>query len=221
MEYKSPLDHLNIDTFYKAGAYASLYKAYGKYVDERKADDITVSVIRENKPVGLFEYFKEHQIKFTNPYKGIYYIMGAVLFPTQIIVTKELNLEEHIWLKALSCGMQKQQMRNLFETIEKMDLGFDRELADSVLQVSVKANKQVVEDLRGDKNMCQALLEIMEPEINKIKEMVKEETVREERQKGIKSMVTALRDCNQEDAEIVKAIVKIYGVSETEAEHYL
>lgn len=26
VEYKSPLDHLNIDTFYKAGAYASLYK---------------------------------------------------------------------------------------------------------------------------------------------------------------------------------------------------
>ena len=45
----------------------------------------------------------------------------------------------------------------------------DRELADSVLQVSVSANKQVVEELRGDENMCQALLEIMEPEINKIK----------------------------------------------------
>lgn len=69
--------------------------------------------------------------------------------------------------------------------------------------------------------MCQALLEIMEPEINKIKEMVKEETVKEERQKGIKSVVIALRDCNHEDAEIVKAIVKTYGISAAEAEHYL
>ena len=30
MEYKSPEDHLDIDAFYKAGAYASLYKSYGK-----------------------------------------------------------------------------------------------------------------------------------------------------------------------------------------------
>ena len=105
VEYKSPRDHLNVDTFYKAGAYAGLYKAYGKCVDERKAEDITVSMIRENKPVGLFEYFKEHGIRFTNPYKGIYYVMDAVVFPTQIIITKQLNLEEHIWLKALSSGM--------------------------------------------------------------------------------------------------------------------
>ncbi len=30
MEYKSPQDRLDIDTFYKAQAYACLYKAYGR-----------------------------------------------------------------------------------------------------------------------------------------------------------------------------------------------
>ena len=65
VEYKSPLDHLDIDVFYKAGAYASLYKAYGKTVDERKAEDITVSIIRECKPAGLFGYFKE-QVRLLN-----------------------------------------------------------------------------------------------------------------------------------------------------------
>lgn len=30
MEYKSPEDHLDIDDFYKAMAYAGLYKAYGE-----------------------------------------------------------------------------------------------------------------------------------------------------------------------------------------------
>ena len=221
VEYKSPLDHLDIDTFYKAGAYASLYKAYGKTVDERKVEDITVSMIRERKPVGLFGYFKEHGINVTNPYKGIYYVLDAVLFPTQIIVTKELNLEQHVWLKALSGGMQKQQMRNLLKTIEKLDLRFDRELADSVLQVSISANKQIVEELRGDENMCQALLEIMEPEINKIKETVEAEAIKKERQKGIKSAIVALRVCGQEDAAIKKAIMEAYGISESEAEEYL
>lgn len=33
LEYKSPRDELDIDTFYKAAAYASLYKSYGKTLD--------------------------------------------------------------------------------------------------------------------------------------------------------------------------------------------
>lgn len=101
LEYKSPEDHLNIDTFYKSIAYACLYKAYGKIVDERKADDITISIVREAKPEGL----------------------------TQKV---------------------------------------DRELADAVLEVSVRANQEIVDELKGDEAMCQALLEIMEPEISKI-----------------------------------------------------
>ena len=167
VEYKSPRDHLNIDTFYKAAAYACLYKAYGKTVDERKADDITVSLIREEKPEGTLSYFKEHGIAYINPYRGIYYVTDTVLFPTQIIVIKELNEEAHIWLKALSREMQKEQMRRLLEKIEKMKTKFDRELADSVLQVSVSANRQVVDELRGPEEepiRCCGSMECIEPE---------------------------------------------------------
>lgn len=35
LEYKSPEDHLNIDSFYKAIAYACLYKSYGETIDLR------------------------------------------------------------------------------------------------------------------------------------------------------------------------------------------
>ena len=60
LEYKSPNDHLDIDTFFKTIAYASLYKSYGNTLDEIKADDVTMSIIRETKPAGLFRYFREH-----------------------------------------------------------------------------------------------------------------------------------------------------------------
>ena len=113
LEYKSPDDSLDIDAFYKAGAYASLYKAYGEVLDERKACDITVSIIRETRPDGLFKYFKDHGIRMENLYRGIYYVQDAVLFPTQIIVAKELDRESHTWLKALSNKMEKQDMRDL------------------------------------------------------------------------------------------------------------
>ncbi len=233
VEYKSPDDHLNIDSFYKAGAYASLYKSYGKTVDERRAEDITVTLVRERKPSRLLAYFKEHGIAYTNQYNGIYQVTNTVLFPTQIIVTKELNPKEHVWLKALSGQMEKQQMRELLETIEKLDLTFDRELADSVLQVSVSANKQVVEELRGDENMCQALLEIMEPEINKIKaEVTKEvtrevtrevtkEVTREVTREGINNTILALRECGQTEDIIKQIISKAYHISFQEAEDYL
>ena len=241
VEYKSPDDHLNIDSFYKAGAYASLYKSYGKTVDERRAEDITVTLVRERKPSGLLAYFKEHGIAYTNQYNGIYQVTNTVLFPTQIIVTKELNPKEHVWLKALSGQMEQQQMRELLEKIEKLDLTFDRELADSVLQVSVSANKQIVEELRGDENMCQALLEIMEPEINKIKaevtkevtrevtkevtrEVTKEvtrEVTKEVTKEGINNTILALRECGQAEDIIKQIISKAYHISFQEAEDYL
>lgn len=135
IEYKSPTDQLNVDTFYKVGAYASLYKAYGDTVDERKADEITVSIIRKARPVKLFQYFAEQRIQFENPYKGIYYVMSGVLFPTQIIVTKELDSNEHICLTALSDGMPKQQLKELLERVESFHTKLDRELADAVLGV--------------------------------------------------------------------------------------
>ena len=74
MEYKSPRDELDVDAFYKAGAYAALYKSYGKCSDERKAEDITVSLVRHARPEGLFEYFSGKGVKVSRPYKGIYYI---------------------------------------------------------------------------------------------------------------------------------------------------
>lgn len=168
MEYKSPDDQMNIDTFYKAGAYASLYKSYGETVDGRKADDITVSVVREARPNGLFQYFREKGIRMKNSCPGIFQVLDGVLFPTQIIVTKELVGREHTWLKSLSGRLEKQELKDLLKQIDGLTHDFDKRLADAVLEVSVRANLEVVKELKGDVTMCQALLEIMEPEINKI-----------------------------------------------------
>ncbi len=175
LEYRSPEDRMDIDSFYKAGVYASLYKAYGETVDERKADDITVSLVREAKPDGLFRYFREHKVEVSNPYPGIYYVLDGVLFFTQVIVTRELNGKNHGWLKSLSDKLKKQEMEALLNRARSLSGKLERELADAVLEVSVKANREIVEELKGDEAMCQALLEIMEPEINKIVGLAKEE----------------------------------------------
>lgn len=214
VEYKSPDDHLDIDSFYKAGAYGCLYKASGESVDKRPADDITISIVRDAKPEGLFRYFEEHHIKVTNPYVGIYYILDAVLFPTQIVVGRELNQKNHTWIKALSNKVQKQEMRELLERVYSLTEKFDKELADSVLEVSIRANKQIVGELRGDDSMCQALLEIMEPEINEIRKF--------EVQKGqILGSISAYRDLELSDGEIIERLQEKYHLSWKEARNYL
>lgn len=229
MEYKSPEDHLDIDAFYKTGAYASLYKAYGERTDAIKADDVTVSVIRETKPDGLFRYFGEHGYCVSNPHKGIYYIEGKVLFPTQIIVTKELEKDGHVWLKALSGKLGKEDIRHLVNDVKRLTEKMDKELADSVLEVSIGANKQVVEELIGDENMCQALMEIMEPVMQKrdleniekgMKEGIKE-GIKEGLQKGIRVTIDTLREFGHEDAEIKTAVMRKYNISSVEADEYL
>lgn len=225
MEFKSPKDHLDIDTIYKAWAYACLYKAYGKAVDAIKAEDVTVSLVRETKPEGLFRYFEEHGTAVSNPHNGIYYITESVFFPTQIIVTNELDGELHTWLKPLSDSAGEEDMRRLLRKTSRLEGKLDKELADSVLEVSVKANRQLVEKLIGDDDMSQALFEIMEPRILEIMEPVLLERERQAetraKKEGIQGSVNALRTLGHGDNEIKTVLMEQYHLSEEETKEYL
>lgn len=143
--------------------------------------------------------------------------MDAVLFQTQIIVGRELRQNEHTWIKALSDRVQKQEMRELLERIHGLTQKFDRELAESVLEVSIGANWKIVEELRGDGSMCKALLELMEPEINKIVEM----EVQKESQKSIVNAVRSFRDLGADNKRIQEILVKNYELTPEEAAAYL
>ncbi len=51
-------------------------------------------------------------------------------------------------MTALSEGMERQDMEMLLERIDRLTQKLDRELADSVLEVSIRANRKMVEELR-------------------------------------------------------------------------
>jgi hypothetical protein len=161
------------------GAYAGLYKSYGKILDERKADDITVSLVRATKTEGLFRYFKEHGYHVSNSESGIYYIEGNVLFPTQIIVTKELAKEKHTWLRVLSENVEKKDVVKLLDRIKTLTEKDDKDMADSVLWVMMEANQQIVEEWKGDAYMFDALMEIVEPQVRLREEKVRKKEYRE------------------------------------------
>ena len=59
VEYKSPDDSMNLNTYMKVIAYACLYKAYENYLDEITLDQITITMVREKKPRKLFHWFEK------------------------------------------------------------------------------------------------------------------------------------------------------------------
>lgn len=217
IEYKSPRQQLDIDVFYKSESYAGLYKSYGETVDERKAEDITVSIVRDRKPEKLFRYFKQHGIRIEKPYDGIYYVLDKVPFPTQVIVAKELEGKQHTWLKSLSDKMEEVDMRRLLQDTSHLKEKLDKEFADSVLEVCLRANGQLIERLKGDDTMSEALLEIMEPIIIEREIKAKKEGLEE----GIKSSVFLLRSLGHNDDVIKTAIMEQYHLSEEEINRYL
>lgn len=201
IEFKSPEQHLDVDVFYKVESYAGLYKSYGAAVDERKAADITVSIVRETKPEGLFRYFREHGVPVENPHPGIYHILGEVLFPTQIIVVKELDKGQHFWLRFLSGSVKEEDMREFLEKVRHLEDKLDRESADSVLEVCLRENRALIEKLIGDDSMSEALLEIMEPKIIEIRHQAKTEGMERGKMESARRMLESGRLSIEEIAE--------------------
>ena len=166
-EYKSPEDELGIDEYFKTLAYSCLYKAISPVVDGIKAEDVTISLVREGKPIELIKWFDEHECKVEEHYPGIYYVTGKqIIFPTQIIVSVELNKLEHKWLKALTAKMDMEAGAQLVFAMRDLVEKEDREDADSVLQLVLSENKEMFEKLRGIPTVCEALKTLMKPEMD-------------------------------------------------------
>lgn len=142
-----------------------------------------------------------------------YYIERNVIFPTQIVVTGELESKTHIWLKALSEEIDEQDMRELIKNVKQFTGAYDRELASSVLEVSAEANRQVIKKLIGEDSMSQILMELMEPQL-----LLREKKGME---KGIQGTVDVLRDLEIPDEIILQKLQEKFKLSKEEAAWYI
>ena len=164
-EYKSPKDELNIDTFYKAVAYACLYKVLPNHVDEIPAEEITITLIRDRKPVKLMHELEKSGYGCKKETAGIYYVNGA-MFPVQIIVSSELDTDMHVQLKALTNHLEESLLRQYLLQVSTFE-GREKNLADIVLQVIVNSNMEKVREWKGSERiMCEALRVLMADELN-------------------------------------------------------
>ena len=164
-EYKSPKDELNIDTFYKAVAYACLYKVLPNHVDEIPAEEITITLIRDRKPVKLMQELEKSGYECKKETVGIYYVSG-VMFPVQIIASSELDVDMHVQLKALTNHLEESLMRQYLLRVSAFSER-EKNLADVVLQVIVNSNMEKVQKWKGSERiMCEALRVLMADELN-------------------------------------------------------
>ena len=163
-EYKSPKDELNIDTFYKAVAYACLYKVLPNHVNEIPAEEITITLFRDRKPVKLLGELEKSGYGYKKEAAGIYYVSG-VMFPVQIIVSSELDVDMHVQLKALTDHLDETLMRQYLIEVSAF-AEREKNLADVVLQVIVGSNLEKVEEWKGsEQTMCEALRVLMKEEL--------------------------------------------------------
>lgn len=223
LEYKGPGDELTIDSFFKVIGYASLYKAQGASVNIIPTSEVTVSFFRNAYPKALFQELKKEGYILKKMYPGIYYVRGKVPFPVQIAVTSQLERKAHCSLRVLTTQVEMQDAELFLEQIHYLESKNERSNIDSVLQVSVNANKQVYSLLRRQNEMCEALRELMKDEIekeleNKLEQGEKLQLIRQvlkKLQKG--NSVEETADMLEEEPENIR---KIYEIAATMAPDY-
>ena len=193
-EYKSPMDELNIDTFYKAVAYACLYKVLPNHVDEIPAEEITITLIRDRKPVKLLGELEKSGYGYKKEAAGIYYVNGA-MFPVQIIVSSELDVDMHVQLKALTDRLEESLLRQYLLQASTFE-GREKNLADIVLQVIVNSNMEKVREWKGSERiMCEALRVLMADELNEERmEGQREGRVEGQREGQIRAYASLVQD---------------------------
>ena len=88
----------------------------------------------------------------------------------QILVTKELDKELHIWVTSLTRSLSTDQAQKLLGNCSKLNDETDMKNADSVVNVASQANIELFKRMiqEGDQ-MCEELKELLAPEIVEFK----------------------------------------------------
>ena len=134
-------------------------------MDEIQAEEITITLIRDRKPVKLLQKLSSDGYECRKETAGIYYVSG-VMFPVQIIASSELDMDLHVQLKALTDNLDEPLM---WKYLQEVSVFTEREknLADVVLQVIVNSNMEKVQKWKGsEQTMCEALRVLMADELN-------------------------------------------------------
>ena len=217
IEYKSPDDGMTIDDFFKTLGYAYLYKGLGEKVEQIPLEELTISLFRATVPKQLFNKLAGYGYLIEKHVSGIYYVQGLAI-PAQIIVTSELESQNHESLKVLSKSTEKEDIQKFTEMAKNFKEPGDKEKADAVLQVSVAANKEKYDEVRRSTGMCEALRELMKDEIEEELKKNREKSLEEGETQAKKEMAYELY---HEEGFTIERIAKLVKMDQKIVEEWL
>ena len=181
LEYKSPKDELNLETFYKVQAYALLYMispanfdAYGAPVCE---NDMTISIVRAAYPRELMKELKELGYTIREDIRNIYHVDGAQ-FPIQIVITKPSSDAESsgkdekdiIWLNALTADISKDTYNDFLNNVNELDSRHSM-FAETIFAIVSDVNEEKIETWKEAHSMMNyAMRRIMAKELKESKD---------------------------------------------------
>lgn len=167
LEFKSEQDGLSLDDLCKVVEYGCLYKAYGTQEGPVDLADVTLTLVRRKRPKKLFCDLDSHGYEVRPTLRGIYQVEG-LMFPTQVVVTGELDPESHVWLASLASDLETAQVKRLLLAAATLEDERDRMLADSVMDVVTAANYEAIEEvLEEEDDMYKTLRDLMGPRFEK------------------------------------------------------
>ena len=120
IEYKSPDDYLTVNDFYKVYGYCCFYQADTENVLAILPEELTITFICNHYPRMMIQHLKKQRnLEIHQAGSGIYYITGDE-FPIQLLITKELDQEENLWLQSLRKDIKDtQEIEFLLKTYEE------------------------------------------------------------------------------------------------------
>ena len=199
IEYKSPEDYLSVDDFYKVLGYACFYKSDTDAENLIKAEEITISYVCESCPRKLIKHLEDDlKYEIVKEDKGIYYIVGSI-FPIQLIITSELSGETNFWMRKLTNNLKEEN--DVVELATEYEKNRNNVLYKAMMDVIVRANKGLFEEIK-EKDMCDAIRELFQDEIEEAQKKAKFETIFELVRDGLLNVADAAKRLQISEAEV-------------------
>lgn len=198
IEYKSPDDNLTINDFYKVYGYCCFYQSDTDKICEIPPEELTITFICNHFPRKMVRHLKEfRRLDIIHVEAGIYYITGDA-FPMQLLVTKELDPKENLWLQSLRNNMSKPEEIEVL--LKEYEAKKSSKLYQAAMEVITRANWDAVKEVK--ETMCEALKELMAEEFQEQEERVTKQ-VTEQVTKGLLKQLVQKKLAKGKSIEVI------------------
>lgn len=156
-------------------------------------DELTITFICNHFPRKMVQHLKEFRgLNIIHVEAGIYYITGDA-FPIQLLVTRELDPKENLWLQSLRNNMSKpEEIETLLKEYETKK---SSKLYQAAMEVITRANWDAVKEVK--ETMCEALKELMAEEFQEQEELVTKRVTEQVTEEFIRTLSKSIADVDK------------------------